>query len=105
MMPGKTIRVSENVYEALQSLAEPLQDTPNDVLHKLLIGELPTDDGGYHPKGPYVKDVRPPGAMPYKLLERLLAVYATTYRYDGVRACRAVRADIREYQHQHGIHP
>jgi len=104
-MPQKIIRIDMEVWEVLKLLAEPLQDTPNDVLRKLLIGELPADDGGYHPQSPYIKDVRPPGDMPYKLLERLMSVYATAYRYDGVRTCRAVRADIREYQRQQGIRP
>ena len=33
---SKSIRVHDDVYEALKSWAEPLTDTPNDVIERLL---------------------------------------------------------------------
>ena len=33
---SRTIRIDEETYQALQNLAEPLQDTPNTVLRRLL---------------------------------------------------------------------
>lgn len=35
-MTSHTIRVDDEVYEALQALAEPFKDTPNKVLRRLL---------------------------------------------------------------------
>lgn len=36
MTTTKTIRVDDEVYAALQSMAEPFKDTPNAVLRRLL---------------------------------------------------------------------
>lgn len=33
---GKIIRIDREVYQALQALAEPLKDTPNTVLRRVL---------------------------------------------------------------------
>lgn len=44
---SRTIRVDEEVFKALQDLAEPFVDTPNSVLRKLLgLAPGPTADGG-----------------------------------------------------------
>jgi hypothetical protein len=41
----RTIRIDDEVFEALQALAEPLVDTPNSALRKLLKLDLPSSGG------------------------------------------------------------
>lgn len=48
---SRTIRVDDEVFAKLQSLAEPFVDTPNSTLRKLLgLDASAAEDNGKHPK-------------------------------------------------------
>ncbi|MER6027864.1 hypothetical protein [Streptomyces sp. NPDC001851] len=54
----RTIRVDDEVFAKLQSLAEPFVDTPNSTLRKLLGLDRAASGGGSNALGPLLADGR-----------------------------------------------
>ncbi|MFI5567355.1 hypothetical protein ACIA6T_08315 [Streptomyces sp. NPDC051740] len=65
----RTIRIDDEVFEALQALAEPLVDTPNSALRKLLKLDLPASGGT--PADPETDDQGEEGLPQYGLADFL----------------------------------
>lgn len=54
----RTIRVDDEVFAKLQSMAEPLVDTPNSTLRRLLGLDTPASGGGNNALSPLLADGR-----------------------------------------------
>lgn len=65
----RTVRIDDEVFEALQALAEPLVDTPNSALRKLLKLDLPAS--GSTPAGQKTDDQGEAGFPQHGLAEFL----------------------------------
>jgi hypothetical protein len=75
-MTRRTIEIDDEVFAFLQQHCEPLVDTPNDVLRRLLLGGA-TEDGDAEepekPVGPRKRVLRRPGALMPLIKAGLLA--------------------------------
>jgi hypothetical protein len=92
MMP--TIRLDDDVFNGLKSLAEPFTDTPNTVIRRLLVerGALPTLNAESDPREEIKKTIarqarqrsRPSGLTPQATYEKyLLHVLAARFKGRG----------------------
>ncbi|MFF7459081.1 hypothetical protein [Kitasatospora sp. NPDC008115] len=87
--PSRTIQIDDEVFAYLQRHSEPLVDTPNDVLRRLLLdGERPASDpAGSRPTGALMPLIEAglvrPGDQLRHTQSRLKFTYTATVTADG----------------------